>query len=140
MIRGLSHMTFIVADLDKATLFFEKIFDAKEVYASGDQTFSLAEEKFFLIDDIWIAIMKGETPLQKTYNHIAFKIETDDFEHYYARIQALGLEIKETRARISGEGESIYFYDFDQHLFELHTGTLGTRLEAYNKQNKDGKI
>ncbi len=128
-------MTFIVADLDKATLFFEKIFDAKEVYASGNQTFSLTEEKFFLIQDMWIAIMKGDSHLEKTYNHIAFKIDARDFKSYYARIQSLNLEIKEARTRISGEGESIYFYDFDNHLFELHTGTLKERLSAYHKKD-----
>lgn len=126
-------MTFIVADLDKATLFFEKIFDAREIYASGEKTFSLTEEKFFLIGDIWIAIMKGDSRLEKTYNHIAFKIDACDFKSYYERIQSLHLEIKEARTRISGEGESIYFYDFDNHLFELHTGTLKERLSAYHK-------
>ncbi|EUJ29451.1 lactoylglutathione lyase-like lyase [Listeria cornellensis FSL F6-0969] len=44
--EGLSHITFIVRDLEKATMFFERIFDAKGVYSSGDDTFSLSREKF----------------------------------------------------------------------------------------------
>ena len=32
-------MTFIVKDLEHSSQFFEKIFDAKEVYASEDDTF-----------------------------------------------------------------------------------------------------
>jgi hypothetical protein len=28
---------------------------------------------------------------------------------------------------------SLYFYDDDNHLFELHTGTLAERLERYAK-------
>ena len=47
MIEGVSHITFIVKDLEKATTFFECIFDAKEVYSSGDNTFSLSRENFF---------------------------------------------------------------------------------------------
>jgi hypothetical protein len=33
--------------------------------------------------------------------------------------------------RVEGEGESQYFYDFDNNLFELHTGTLAQRLQRY---------
>ena len=35
------------------------------------------------------------------------------------------------RARVEGEGQSLYVYDFDNHLFELHTGTLAQRLARY---------
>ena len=38
-----------------------------------------------------------------------------------------------TPARVEGEGSSLYFHDWDNHLFELHTGTLETRLERYAK-------
>ncbi|MBC2257300.1 FosX/FosE/FosI family fosfomycin resistance hydrolase [Listeria booriae] len=132
--QGLSHMTFIVHDLEKATLFFETILDAKEVYASGDETYSLSREKFFLIGDLWVAIMEGESLPNRTYNHIAFKIENDAYDMYLERIERLGLEVKDGRARVDGEARSIYFYDFDNHLFELHTGTLAERLREYEKK------
>lgn len=135
MIHGLSHMTFITADLDRMEQVLTHIFDAKKVYDSGDQTFSLSEERFFLIGDMWIAIMKGDPLTMKTYNHIAFKIDDDDFDDYLSRIHDLGLELREGRARVPGEGQSIYFYDDDNHMFELHTGTLEERLERY----KSGK-
>ncbi|MBC1500244.1 FosX/FosE/FosI family fosfomycin resistance thiol transferase [Listeria weihenstephanensis] len=132
--EGISHMTFIVRDLERSALFFEQIFDAKEVYSSGEDTFSLSKEKFFLIGDLWIAIMEGESLPNRTYNHIAFKIEDADYMMYLERINALGLDIKEGRARVVGEANSIYFYDFDNHLFELHTGTLIERLREYKKK------
>lgn len=127
----ISHVTFIVQDLEKATLFFETIFDAKEVYSSDVDTFSIAQEKFFLIDDLWIAVMQGESLPTKTYNHVAFKITESDYDTYLDKINSLGLEIKAGRPRIAGEASSIYFYDFDNHLFELHTGTLAERLKVY---------
>ena len=52
MIEGLSHITFIVRDLKRMTHFLTTIFDAKEIYSSGDKTFSIPQEKFFLIDGI----------------------------------------------------------------------------------------
>lgn len=47
MIQGISHITFIVRDLEKMTTFLTTIFDAQEVYASGERIFSLAKENFF---------------------------------------------------------------------------------------------
>lgn len=132
MIYGISHITFIVKDLGKATKFFKEIFEAKEIYSSEDKTFSISKEKFFLINDLWIAVMEGEK-IEKSYNHIAFKIDESDYEMYLKRIENLGLEIKVGRERVIGEGNSIYFYDYDNHLFELHTGTLEIRLHHYQK-------
>jgi len=61
MIEGISHITFIVHDLEKATHFFREMLDAKEVYSSGEKTFSISKEKFFQVEDIWIAIMEGDS-------------------------------------------------------------------------------
>ena len=132
MISGLSHMTFVVKDLDAATKFWVDIFDAKEVYASGDKTFSEAREKFFLVGDIWVCIMEGTPLTKRTYNHIAFRVSDDDFDSYVQRIKDAGAEIKTGRPRVEGEGRSVYFYDFDNHLFELHTGGLKERLMRYD--------
>ena len=77
--------------------------------------------------------MEGEPLPSRTYNHVAFKIEDADFDAYAAKIKALGLEMRPPRRRVAGEGRSIYFYDDDNHLFELHTGTLAERLERYAK-------
>ena len=132
MILGLSHITFIVKDLEQASVFWKDIFDAKEVYASSDKTFSVAKEKFFLVGDIWICIMEGSPVNERDYNHIAFHIAEDDFDEYVMRIRKVGATIKEGRSRVEGEGRSIYFYDFDNHLFELHTGNLAERLQRYS--------
>jgi catechol 2,3-dioxygenase-like lactoylglutathione lyase family enzyme len=133
VIESLSHMTFVVRDLDRMTRILTGIFGAREVYASGDETFSVAREKFFQVGDLWIAVMEGEPLPSRSYNHVAFKIEDAEFEAYEAKVRALGLEIRPPRRRVPGEGRSIYFYDDDNHLFELHTGTLAERLESYAK-------
>ena len=80
---------------------------------------------------MWVCIMEGESLRERTYNHIAFRIPENDFDDYVEKIKEVGTEIKEGRLRVEGEGRSIYFYDFDNHLFELHTGTLEERLHRY---------
>lgn len=133
MISGLSHITLIVKDLNRTTTFLQEIFNAEEIYSSGDNTFSLSKEKFFLIAGLWICIMEGESLLERTYNHIAFQIQSEEVDEYIERIKSLGVEIKPERPRVQGEGRSIYFYDFDNHLFELHAGTLEERLKRYHE-------
>lgn len=136
MIQGLSHITFVVSDLERTTNLLETVFGAQEVYCSGEKTFSIAREKFFMIGGLWIAIMEGPPLPEKTYNHVAFQIRDEDHDEIARRITSLGLEVREARNRIEGEGQSLYFYDFDNHLFELHTGTLDQRLESYCQANK----
>lgn len=134
MIEGISHITLIVRDLSRMKTLIETVLGGIEVYCSEKTTFSLSREIFFLIDDIWIAVMEGDPASERTYNHIAFKISDADLPKYLSKINALGLEVRESRSRMKGEGCSIYFYDYDNHLFELHTGTLEERLILYGKK------
>lgn len=138
MIQGLSHITLTVKNLDRTARMLRFVLDAEEVYSSGGETFSLTREKFFLIGGVWLAIMEGKPVEERSYNHIAFKIREEELAEYRGRINSSGLEIKEGRTRVEGEGRSLYFYDFDNHLFELHTATLAERLARYGVSEKSG--
>jgi catechol 2,3-dioxygenase-like lactoylglutathione lyase family enzyme len=131
MIEGLSHITFIVSDLDRMEEILTTVLDARKVYDSGDATYSLSKERFFDIGGIWIATMEGEPMPNRTYNHVAFKMAPDEYDERLRRIRSLGLDVREGRSRVDGEGQSIYFHDHDNHLFELHSGTLEERLRRY---------
>lgn len=133
VVQGLSHITLIVRDLEAMTRLLHDVLGAEEIYDSGGATFSLSREKFFLIGGLWMAVMEGEPLPTRTYNHIAFQIREEDLEGYRERLQRLGLDLLPPRPRVEGEGQSLYFYDFDNHLFELHTGTLAQRLARYRR-------
>ena len=109
------------------------VLGGREVYASGEKQHSISPEKFFDVDGLWIAIMQGDPLPTRTYNHIAFKVSVDQLEKAKLAIEKLGLEFRTSRPRVSGEGQSLYFHDYDNHLFELHTGTLHERLAAYKE-------
>ncbi len=133
VIEGLSHLTFIVKDLDRMEHLLTTVFDARKIYDSGEGTFSLSKERYFDIGGLWIGTMEGEPLPSQTYNHVAFKFADADYDEYLTRIKSLGLQLREDRSRVEGEGRSIYFYDHDNHLFELHSGTLEERLKRYAK-------
>ena len=111
MIEGLSHITFIVKDLERTSDFLTSIFDAKEIYASGEKKYSNSKEKYFLIAGLWFTIMEGEPLSEKTYNHVALKISEAEFKKFKECVRSSGVEILEDRNRIEGEGKSLYFYD-----------------------------
>ena len=133
MISALSHLTFIVRDLTKMTRIILEVLGGSEVYASGDKQHSLSSEKFFDVGGLWIAIMQGDPLPSRSYNHVAFKFSVEQLAKAKLAIEALSLDARESRSRVSGEAQSLYFHDYDNHLFELHTGTLDERLDAYKK-------
>ena len=129
-VLSLSHLTFVVRDVERTARLFCEALGAQEVYDSQGRNFSLSREKFLLLGGVWLAFMEGE-PTQRSYRHAAFAVGEADLPACEARLRTLGAEVKLPRPRVEGEGLSLYFYDFDNHLFELHTGTLAQRLARY---------
>jgi catechol 2,3-dioxygenase-like lactoylglutathione lyase family enzyme len=132
-IEGVSHITFIVRDLERMAAFLCDGLGATEVYDSKARNFSVSREKFFVLGGLWLAAMEGVPPSERSYRHLAFKVAESELPGFEQRLRRLGVEIMPPRPRVDGEGMSLYFYDFDNHLYELHTGTLEQRLELYQK-------
>lgn len=128
--QQLSHITLICKNIDKTGKFLQKIFGAVEYYATKKNVYSVSKERFFKIGKLWFVTMEGE-PIAKTYNHIAFQADLADFSKLRQELKKLGLKVLKGRKRKTEEGDSIYFYDYDNHLFELHSGDLKKRLAYY---------
>ena len=138
-IEGISHITLIVQDLERSSALLSSVLGARVVYDSGEEMFSLSRERSFLLGGVWVAIMEGKPLSERTYNHLAFKIPESEYENYRERLKTAGVHFREGRTRIQGEGQSLYFHDYDNHLFELHTGTLEERLHAYEGKTRSKK-
>lgn len=130
MIKGLSHITIIVKNLERTSKLFCEGLEGKEIYDSKKKNFSISREKFFNIGGVWVVAMEGEVT-EKSYRHIAFQVERKNLLELEKRISNLGATIVPSRSRVDGEGDSLYFYDYDNNFFELHTGTLEERLIKY---------
>lgn len=68
-VEGISHLTFVVRDVERMARFLCKGLGAEEVYDSKPKNFSLTREKFFLLGGAWIVAMEGEPPAERTYRH-----------------------------------------------------------------------
>jgi catechol 2,3-dioxygenase-like lactoylglutathione lyase family enzyme len=131
---GISHITFVVRDLERMAVLLCEGLGAREIYDSIGQNYSLSREKYFVLGGVWLAAMEGEPLADRSYQHVAFSVRESDLPTYHAKLEALGVEVRPPRPRVDGEGLSLYFYDFDNHLFELHAGTLEQRLARYRAE------
>jgi catechol 2,3-dioxygenase-like lactoylglutathione lyase family enzyme len=132
-VLGLSHITFVVRDLERTSRLWTEGLGAVRIYDGSPQNFSLSREQFFSLAGIWVAVMEGE-PASRSYRHVAFRVADEELDVLEVRLRALGVEMMPPRARVHGEGRSLYFYDYDDNLFELHAGSLEERLKAYARQ------
>ena len=62
----------------------------------------------------------GDSGMQRSYDHVAFKIQDSYIDEYTMRIKNMKLGDFRGRERAVGEGRSIYFHDCDNHLFKLN--------------------
>ena len=129
-VTGINHVTFIVQDLERSARLWCEGLGAIQLYESSRKNYSLSEERFFELGGVWIALMKGE-PTARSYRHVAFSAPAIEFPQFALRLSTLGVEQLPSRPRVPGEGESLYFYDYDHNLLELHSGNLNERLRTY---------
>ena len=108
-VLGLSHLTFIVRDVDRTARLFCEGLGAQEVYDSQGRNFSLSREKFVLLGGLWLAFMEGEPPSERTYRHVAFAVVDEDLPACEARLRALGAEVKPPRPRVEARGSRCTF-------------------------------
>ncbi|EPJ43400.1 MAG: hypothetical protein OFPI_43230 [Osedax symbiont Rs2] len=54
-IDTLSHITLVVSDIERMTVFLCEGLGAREVFDNNDLNLAVAREKFFVVGDTWLA-------------------------------------------------------------------------------------
>ncbi len=124
MLKGINHITIAVKNLEKSFNFYKDILGFKPLMKHS-------KGAYFLLGDLWFCLeLDSNTrsePLPE-YTHIAFSVDSNDFEAISDKIVLSGSKIwKENRS----EGDSLYFLDPDGHKLEIHVGDWKSRLESY---------
>jgi catechol 2,3-dioxygenase-like lactoylglutathione lyase family enzyme len=119
-IQGINHLAFECKNLEKSSYLFKYVLGAVELK-------STPSEIFLKLANFWIVLIQGESSV-KSYNHFAFQVDTHDLTEFEEKIRSLELTTLPGKARAVGKNHSLYFYDYDNHLFELHTDDLQVTL------------
>jgi hypothetical protein len=120
MLHSISHIALVVADPVRTALLFETLFATKTVRrvdADGH------DETFINLGKTWFVLVKATVERQRTGDHIAFHVTKADLLRIAEKLKAMNLEFILARS-----DSSLYFFDYDNHVFELDTTDVSTEL------------
>ena len=119
-IRGINHVTLVVADLTRSLAFYSDILGAapKAKWATG---------AYLDLGGLWLCLEQGAGVPAQGDTHIAFDCAADDFDGLAQKITEHATLWKDNHS----EGASLYFLDPDGHKLELHVGDMQSRLAHY---------
>ena len=122
MLNSISHIALVVADPARTALLFEALFATKTVRrvdADGH------DETFINLGNTWFLLAKATVERQRTGDHIAFHVTKSNLLATAEKLKAMDLEFILARS-----DSSLYFFDYDNHVFELDTTDVGSKLSA----------
>jgi catechol 2,3-dioxygenase-like lactoylglutathione lyase family enzyme len=128
MLTELNHLTLAVSDLERSFRFYTDVlnFTPKVRWRRG---------AYLTLGSLWLCLsLDQKITAREDYTHIAFSLAEQDFSAFRQR---LVLERVELWKENQSEGDSIYFFDPDQHKLEAHVGNLQSRLSALKDQPYD---
>jgi catechol 2,3-dioxygenase-like lactoylglutathione lyase family enzyme len=120
----LSHIALVVADPKRTAALFQKLFDAPVVNRIDEDGH---DETLIRLGKTWFQLAIARIQPQRTGDHIAFYVTEEGLRTTLTKLQDLQMEY------ILARGDTaLYFFDYDNHLFELDTvgmAELGTNRD-----------
>lgn len=120
MLESIGHIALVVKDPARTAALFHDLFGARAVTREDEEGHV---ETFVKLAGTWIVLVGAAVERVRTGDHIAFHTTPETLEATAAKLQAMGHELIRARS-----GKSLYFFDYDDHVFELDTEDIGTEL------------
>jgi len=120
MLESISHIALVVKDPARTAALFHELFGARMIERK-DADGHL--ERFVRLGGIWIVLVGAPVERTRTGDHIAFRATPQILEATVTKLQALGREFIRARS-----DRALYFFDYDDHVFELDTEDIDEEL------------
>ncbi|HEY6922699.1 MAG TPA: VOC family protein [Steroidobacteraceae bacterium] len=113
MLESISHIALVVKDPARTATLFRDLFSAR-VFEREDEEGHC--ETFVRLGGVWVVLVAAPVERARTGDHIAFHVTSEILEATAAKLQAMGREFIRARSN-----KALYFFDYDDHVFELDT-------------------
>ena len=120
MLESLSHIALVVTDPRRTAALFHDLFGARPIEREDDEGHL---ETFVRLGGIWIVLVGAPVQRARTGDHVAFHATPAILEATAAKLQTMGREFVRARAN-----RALYFFDYDDHVFELSAEDLDEEL------------
>ena len=120
MLESISHIALVVQDPARTAALFRELFDARMVERDDDEGH---RETFVKLGRTWIVLVGAPVQRTRTGDHIAFQATADIIEATVAKLQTMGREFVRSRSN-----RALYFFDYDDHVFELNTEDIDEEI------------
>ena len=120
MLDAIVPIALIVKDPSRTATLFKDLFGAQIVARKdGDGH----EETFVRLGRTWFVLVQAEVDRPRNGDHIAFSVSKSTLLETAERLESMNAEFFLARS-----DTALYFFDYDNHVFELDTADLDLEL------------
>jgi catechol 2,3-dioxygenase-like lactoylglutathione lyase family enzyme len=120
MLDGIGHIALIVKDASRTATLFRDLFGAAVVVRKD---LDGHEETYARLGRTWFVLVQAEVSRPRNGDHIAFSVSRSTLLETAEKLKGMDVEFFLARA-----DTALYFFDYDNHVFELDTSDLDREL------------
>jgi catechol 2,3-dioxygenase-like lactoylglutathione lyase family enzyme len=120
MLEAISHIALVVKDPARTAALFHDLFGVRAVERKDAEGHS---ETFVRLAGTWMVLVGAPVERPRSGDHIAFRATPEILEATAAKLEAMGREFIRARS-----DRALYFFDYDDHVFELDTEDIDAEL------------
>ena len=120
MLDKIGHIALIVKDSSRTATLFKDLFGAAILVRKDVDGH---EETYVRLGRTWFVLVQSEVVRARTGDHIAFSVSMSTLLGTAEKLKRMNIEFFLARS-----DTALYFFDYDNHVFELDTTDLDREL------------
>jgi catechol 2,3-dioxygenase-like lactoylglutathione lyase family enzyme len=122
MLGPVAHIALTVRDPARTVNFLRELFDDVPVQRRIDADGH--DETFVRLGVTWFALVAADISRERTGDHVAFRVAPETIPAIAGKLKSKGYEFI-----LTPSSASLYFFDFDNHVFELDSSKHELELD-----------